>query len=464
MARNQEALKDLIETTLNANSYNVDFNTDLYNTDDIKYYEADTLGQKRRFVPTMISDVIGEYINIPNANSTSNNVSINFDVFVDVENDLDDVTDTELEKVNYNNTLNAIEEFKGKLLAQYYPLGTPYLYMGGEDSSFTGTTTTNNAQAFYIKFNPYNTDTERLLDGTSSTQNYIYKNATDVIFNDGTNTIRVPYQINTDNEITIYKTTTPDRWNITNGTDVDSMLSTNIVDYSVFEFGGTIGFEGLVKRLVITNESFSDIENASDLNIDISTWLSKDTLTNSGDTDLISSSISNSILWSEDGNAIFGFGTLNPVSGIRLVDGQFLYQEFEMEMSVFISNDLLFGNNFEYYLDGIQVYPVDRSHTLATESGSAQYTNQNYNTSIVEESLREHTMSFYYIPTKQLTSLLKHVVSGDTAQNTTYELVVQYPFFQVTYYVILESGGTNPNINTLSTFTVVFKRKDSSLT
>ena len=465
--RNQEALEGLVQTTLEANSYNVDFNVDLYNTDDIKYYETDTSGQKRRFCPTMISDVIGEYINVPDTNSTSNTVAVQFDILVDTTDDLSDVNDTELEKVDYTNTLNAIEEFKNKLLAKYHPLGTPYLFMGGEDSTFTGTTATNNAEFIYLKFIPYNTDVEELL-APSIGDNKVTKNSTHIIFNDGTNTISVPYTVNEEIEITIYTSNSNTRWNITNGTDTDGMISSNIEDFAIFTFGDgagvNSGFEGLVKRVVINNSTLTDVDDATNLNVDISTWTSKDTLTNSGDTPLISSSISNSILWSEDGNAIFGFGTLNPSSNIRTVDGHYLYQAFELEMTVFISNDMLYGNNFEYYLDGLQIFPIDRSHTLGTEAGSGQYQNANYATSIVEESIREHTLSFYYIPSKKLNSLLKHVVTGDIPQNTTYELVVQYPFFQVTYDVILDSGGTNPNINTVSTFTVTFKRKDASLT
>ena len=132
--RNQEALYELINKELNENSYEVNFNVDLYNSGTNKYYTIDENGQKHRFVPTMITDVVGEYLNVPNANSTSNEVGISFDILVDKQGELSDKDITELENVGYNNTLNAIEEFKNSFLAKYFPLGTPYLYMGGEDS------------------------------------------------------------------------------------------------------------------------------------------------------------------------------------------------------------------------------------------------------------------------------------------------------------------------------------------
>ena len=129
-----------------------------------------------------------------------------------------------------------------------------------------------------------------------------------------------------------------------------------------------------------------------------------------------------------------------------------------------VTEDIIFGNNFEYYLDTVQIYPVDRQHTLGTDLGSAQKINDNYNKHLVEESSREHTMSFFYIPTKQLTNLLKHIVSGDTEQNEVYSLKVQYPFFNVTYSVIVENGGTSPNFNSMSTFSLTFKRKSDFIT
>ncbi len=462
----QEALKNFLSNKLQENSFNVDFRVGLYNREGIDYYDIEETGQKKRFVPTTIEDIVGEYINIPNANSTSNDTSIFFDIFVDYQNDDDETSDKErleLENVQYNDTLNAIEEFKSSLLAQYFPLGTPYLYMGGEDSTFSVTSSSNIAKFFYIKFIPYNNDEETILESDATTDFLIYKDATNISFDvESGVTISVPYTVNEEIEVTIYQS--GGDWFITNGTDIDSVTnSTTSKNYTSFTFGNSTGFEGLVKRIVIDNDDSASIDDVEDAVVDISTWPNKSTIENSGEGTIVSSSINNSILWSEDGNAIFGFGTLSPTTGIRVVDGSYIYQGFELPVSAFISNDVLFGNNFEYYLDGERIYPIDRQHSLGTEVGSAQYINSNENEHIVEESSRDHTLSFYYIPNKKLNSLLKHVVSGNTAQNTTYTLLVQYPFFKVSYEVLLDTGGTQPNINTLSTFTVTFKKSDSNL-
>ena len=408
---NQQSLYNLISTKLNENSYDVEFNSDLFNSKRNNYYYIDTIGQRKREVPVVITDVVGEYLNVPNANSTTNTTTIQFDVYVGTDEGSDYNTN-EFQNVQYNDTLNAIEEFKNSLLAKYFPLGTAYLYMGGEDSSFTGQTSiTNNAKFLYFNFIPYNTDIETIYDPTTSTSGeyVLTKTATDFEFTITTgNTISIPYTVNEEVEITI--TNSGSVWSITDGTNTDDILLTATQNLQTFTIGRTTGFEGLFKRLVIDDSFESSVDDVDNAKVDISTWTSKDTLVNSGEETLTSNSISNCILWSEDGNAIFGFGTLNPISDVRPVDGSNNYQAFELESTVFISNDVLFGNNFEYYLDGLQIYPIDRQHTLATETGSAQKINANYNEHVVEESSREHTLSFYYIPSKQLTSLLKHAV------------------------------------------------------
>jgi len=467
--RNQQALYELIDEKLEENSYDVNFNVDLYNAGTSKYYTTDDEGQRHRFVPTMITDVVGEYLNIPNANSTSNQVGISFEIFADKKGELSDKDITELKNVEYTNTLNAIEEFKNSLLAKYFPLGTPYLYMGGTDSSMKFGGGTTSPKVFYMKFTPYNSDAETIITQGTSTDYNIDKNGTTIRFEYTTaGYITIPYTENVEKEFVVYYDGTD--WNIkdTDGNSDSATVAFVGTSATYFELGKTTGFEGLIKEVAIdfneiTSFDFTDTEDLIDYKFYFVDWNDRYIANNSGTQELNIEDINNCILWSLDGNAIFGFKTLNPITNIRPIDGTYYYQEFELEMDVFISNDVLFGNLFEYTIDDIKLYPVDRQHTLATDMGSAQYIDGNYNGHIVEESSREHTMSFYYIPNKKLTTILKHVVSGAIEQNTVYELIVQYPFFKVTYDVIIENGGTSPNINTLSTFTVTFKRKDASL-
>ena len=469
----QQAFKELIETTLASNPYNVTFNVELFNRDEIRFYDTDEDGNKTRFVPTMIGDFIGEYLNVPNTSSTNVETSITFDVFIDYQNTYDDNITNEIANVQYENTLNAINYLRQSLLAKYFPLGTSYLFMGGEDSSFViDPVITLSPRVIYLDFTPKNSDSENIFNQDTATDPSIVKNATHIRFEYTTGSfIEVPYTVDVNKRIAIYHN--GNDWIIEDSDGNSDSVTTAYSTTSSFDFtiGETTGLECIMKRLsissqTITSFNFDNLELSLDgFNVDIDTWDNKDLINNSGTQSINDTSvINNCILWSEDGNAVFSFGTLTPINDIYSPDGNFLYQTFELPISSFVSSDVLFGNNFEYYLDGLQIFPIDRQITLATEGGSAQKINSNESEFIVEESLREHTLSFYYIPSKKLNSILKHVVSGDTAQNTTYELVVQYPFFNVTYDVVLDSGGTQPNINTISDFTLTFKKKDSSLT
>ena len=465
IVKNQQSLSNFISNELNDNVYDVEFRSDLFYSDDIQYYYTDETGAKNRFVPTIIPEIPGEYLNIPNSNSTTNNLGIQFDIFVGIQ-DESDLSQDEFEKVNYINTLNAIEEFKGKLLAKYFPLGVAGLYFGGEDSNASfNITTPFNAEYINISFENKNLDDEGILtlygNGNIIGENHLFKFNGDFVFLiDNIRTMSIPATIG---EVTLTITNVGGTWSITDGTNTDTDVYAFDLIVDSFKFGEDanlgVGLEAIIKEVTISTTI--DIETPE---IYLYDFDSKSTFTNSGSSIIDTTNvINNCIIWSDDGNAIFGFGTLNPISDIRAIDGGALYQTYELELNVFISNDVLFGNNFEYYLDGIQVFPIDRQHTLATQQDDAQFLLSNEVTSIAEESVRDHTMSFYYIPTKQLTSILKHIVSGDIAQNTTYTLLVQYPFFQVSYDVLLENGGTAPNINTLSTFTITFKKADSSL-
>ena len=119
IVRNQESLHSLISDRLDVNTYGVEFNTDIYNSSKSRYWYKDSIGQKYRYCPVMITDVIGEYINIPNSNSFNASVGVQFDLFSGFnDSDTRDIDVTEFSKVGYTNTLNAVEEFKNSLQAK----------------------------------------------------------------------------------------------------------------------------------------------------------------------------------------------------------------------------------------------------------------------------------------------------------------------------------------------------------
>ena len=128
-----------------------------------------------------------------------------------------------------------------------------------------------------------------------------------------------------------------------------------------------------------------------------------------------------------------------------------------------IGDNFLFGNNFEYYIDDTRVYPLDRNHTFSLEMQGRQGINQNLSKFVGSESSLDWEQTYIYQPNRLLTSLVKKITTGDVDQNTIYTIKIQYPFWNKEYNVIIEGGGINTDINSITTFTLKFKLADDIL-
>jgi hypothetical protein len=479
MAYYQQSLKTFIDTKLNVNTKNVLFDVKLYNDIDSNDFNVESVVENtyttefKRQVPTMITNIQGEYIPIPNLNATNNSVEIIFDLAVD------DMTgqenESEFETVDYNNSLLAIDEFKKELLAKYHTLGTTNLMMGGSDSSFDiNQSVSIEKLVMYFDITPMSTDTEAIL-GVYEGIGSVYKNSTHIIYlADTGQSMQIPYAVDTNIKFVIYHDGGT-IWRMkdnTNSVATSSIVSTTTG--SSITFGDTIGFTGLVNRVAINNievTSFDLDDLTNELEnfiIDINIWDNKDLLTNSGSVTFLSSPINNSLLWGSDGNVVFQVYPL-AVIGEYTSENGVNYHSFSLQLEAMIGDNFIFGNNFEYYIKETseesftQVFPVDRSHTFALDTQGRQGINDNVMTFIGSESALDWTQSFFYQPTPKLTSLVKKITTGDVEQNKTYTIKVQYPFWNKEYNVVIEGGGINTDINSITTFSLQFKLADDIL-
>jgi hypothetical protein len=469
MAFYQKSLKTFFESKLSENTKGVLFDVNLYNDimgdnfNEQFSIENTYATEFKRKIPTMITNIQGEYIPIPNLNGTSNSLEIIFDLAVD------DMTGTERESefeyVDYNNSLLAIDEFKNSLLANYYPLGTSSLFMGGSDSTIVSTSSYVYTPNFiYIKFTPKSNDVEELLRGVNDDYTVINKTETNIVFQiDGVNEISVPYTIDIVNEITITKSSS-DLWTISNNFgDTDTYTSATVNNFQNFTFGYGTGFFGILDRLVIDNDTTeTTIDNVENPIVDLSLWDNKDLATNQGVSTNVTTTINNSILYGSDGNAVFQVYPLAVIGEYQSENG-INYHSFSLQLEVMIGDNFIFGNNFEYYIDDIRVYPVDRSHAFALDIQGRQLINENTSTFIGSESSIDWTQTFFYQPTALLNSLVKKITTGVEEQNKVYVLKIQYPFWSKEYNVLIEGGGMNTDINSITTFTLQYKLADDIL-
>jgi len=469
MAYYQQSLKTFIDTKLSENTKGVLFDVNLYNDimgDDFneEFSVANTYKTEfKRKIPTMITNIQGEYIPIPNLNGTTNSFEIIFDLAVDDVTGMEE--ESEFEYVDYNNSLLAIDEFKNAILANYFPLGTSSLRMGGIDSTIVSTSATVFTSNFiYLKFTPKGNTIEELLRGVNGTATVVNKTATEIVLDiDGVNSISVPYTVDVVNEITITHSDA-DLWTISNSFgDDDTLTDVSSNNYQNFTFGYATGFDGILHRLVIDNDTTSTvIDNVENPIVDFSLWDNKDLITNQGTGTNMTNTINNSILWGSDGNAVFTVYPLAVIGEYKAENG-YNYHSFSLQVEAFIGDNFLFGNNFEYYIDDTRVYPVDRNHNFALEIQSRQTINENLSTFVGSESSIDWTQTFFYQPTALLTSLVKKITTGTIEQNKVYTLKVQYPFWNKEYNIVIEGGGINTDINSITTFTLQYKLADDIL-
>jgi hypothetical protein len=141
-----------------------------------------------------------------------------------------------------------------------------------------------------------------------------------------------------------------------------------------------------------------------------------------------------------------------------------------MTVPFMLSQDVLFGNAFRYFLnvnanndgtyneeDFFEVFAVDRQHTQSGEDTSFQPINGNVAKGINSESMKELTKTFIYKPNRELTKILKRVMTSEIEQNERFAIKVQAPFFNTTYSCYVNNGGNGTEPYTFSTFTITFK-------
>ena len=475
MINSYKALRDLFSEKLNGNATETLFDVSLYNSDKTKYTqdfnEDDGVTvTTKRIVPTNIVEIVGNYINIPNTSVTENAIALEFDIFVGDYDSLPYDRQTEFKSVDYYNTLASIENMRKDLLAKYYQLGNVGLYFGGTDSvanfqygsGFEWNT-------IYLKADIKNNDTETILLSQGGSFDITLKKQGVVIELDiNGNVLSVPFTLGL-NEIYAYYQVISGvigRWTLSVDGNVDTYDGAVIQTSPTSGFiSPTQNFEGIVYELHIGNETITsaDISNLNSAEILFNDFDSRYVLTNNGSIALTDESIDDCILWGDDGNAVFSFETLVPISEIDFGKDGAPYQSFGLSIGALVSNDIVYGNSFEYFLDGNQIYPVDRQHTYGTEQDGAQYINDYFAKSVAQSNAKDMTQSFFYTPSKQITQLLKQVTGNVEEQNKVYRLVVQYPFHKVTYDVIIDSGGASGNINELSTITLTYKQKDDAI-
>jgi len=470
-------IKNIVIDGLNNNDYGIIFDVDVFNSDETTYekeYNTDNFGVvRKRVVPTMIPSPYGENIQIPYTNAIDGSLSLEFDLFIGDETSFSQEEEDRFTSVNYINTLNSIQDFKRNLLSIVKNLGDVGIFLGGEDSVGTFSGNSLGFGTLYVRLELLDFYDETIIEFENwklekQVNGNLKLTVVDSVY---TYTIETPYEIEKEIEILIWfdgssfhlnnavSTIVPDLINVSSFTLGDITTGLNAKVYDVRLGDTTLTYDTIANvDLESWSVIFSDFDNL-------------DTITSNGLSSNWTGSCDNCVLWGADGNIVFGFDTLVAVGDYDISKG-YPYQRFSLSMPFLYSKDIIFGNQFKYFMnldpdedgtfddaDDFQVWAIDRQHTFGTETTNKQGITENKATSIVSESMRDVSKTFIYKPNRNMTKLLKKVMTTDVEQNKKYRITIQAPFFKTYYECLVESGGNGTNLSTLSTFTVQFKER-----
>ena len=315
-----------------------------------------------------------------------------------------------------------------------------------------------------MKVDLKNNDAETILLGSGGIRDIsIFKSGTAITLQIGASSVSVPFELGV-NDIYVYS---PDgaTHTLVVGENSDTVIT---LPQGLHNFGfisPTKDFEGIIYELLLDDGIITspDVSNVINPKILLKDFQSRYTLSNNGTIVFDDESIDDCILWGDAGNAVFSFDTLVPISEIRWFDDGKPYQMFGLGINCLISEDIIYGNNYEYFLDGEQIFPIDRQHSYSAQGDLVQYIMGNFAKQINEENAKDLSHTFFYKPKKNLTELAKQLTGNTEEQNKSYTLLVQFPFYKETYEVLIDSGGLSGNINELSTLTITYKQKDDAL-
>lgn len=468
---------DIISTRLNSNPYGIIFDVDMYNSEKQDYEkEYDVQGSYnkvvKRVVPTMITAPYGDNLLVPNTNAIDGSVEIVFDIFIeDNEKMVDKFEQDKFASVNYNNTLKSIQEFTRGALLKPLILGEELLHFGGQFSQGSASGTTLGYNTIYLDIDILDYYNETIFKTDTLTLSRS-KTGTLILNIDGQATLStVNYELGRQKILIHYDST--NGYTLNNSSSSIPSLSNETMES--FSLGDTSGLNCKLYDLRIgdTTLDYSTIDNVDDIewNLMYNDFEDDFTNENKGSTSGYTLNTENTLLWGDGGYMLLGFTNLIPVDGIDRSKG-YDYQLFSLTCPFLYSTDVIFGKNFRYFLNvepnelgefddanDFEVFTIDRQHTYTSEDATFQAINANVARGAVSESARGLSKTFLYQPKRELTELLRKVMTYDIEQNQVYRITVQAPFFKTQFYCYVNNGGGGTEMFAFSTFTIEFKDK-----
>ena len=452
----QRDIKSIISKRLNDSSDEVDFNVSLYNADLPRTFKQRIEStnsyavQYDPFISVVISDIDGDYIEVPNHTILNASIVINFEIPTSREH-----VDNVLLQRNTENVYKALDEFRRKHSTLPIPVGDTVWQMF-EDESITikHKEEIKTIESFNMSLSFNDTVPETIVEGVEiyGGQFVIKKTETEVEICDcDTKIASFDYEIEKYYDFYVNDYTSGmelyvNGENKNQGNDTRIPMSSTMDLYSFLGYIEYIGFRDteseVYEELLINN--FSTLEN----NVENDYY------------EIISSEGYGANEFGKKGLIMFGMGALTPISNQYPtgVDGINM-QQFQLVMSATYGEDIFPGNFYRYFLDGEEVYPLSMTHSFAPEPDSTQTLGSKTSKTINRSNIIGNSLTFYHKNKRVLNNISKNYASIDVEQNKIYKMEIYYPTFKEKYDVVVNEFSAAPIKNTMATFSISFLSK-----
>jgi len=452
----QRDIKSIISKRLNDSSDEVDFNVSLYNADLPRTFKQRIEStnsyavQYDPFISVVISDIDGDYIEVPNHTILNASIVINFEIPTSREH-----VDNVLLQRNTENVYKALDEFRRKHSTLPIPVGDTVWQMF-EDESITieHKTETKRIDSFNMSLSFNDTVPETIVEGVEidGGQFVIKKTETEVEICDcDTKIASFDYEIEKYYDFYVNDYTSGmelyvNGENKNQGNDTRIPMSSTMDLYSFLGYIEYIGFRDteseVYEELLINN--FSTLEN----NVESDNYVIKHSEGYGANE------------FGKKGLIMFGMGALTPISNQYPtgVDGINM-QQFQLVMSATYGEDIFPGNFYRYFLDGEEVYPLSMTHSFAPEPDSTQTLGSKTSKTINRSNIIGNSLTFYHKNKRVLNNISKNYASIDVEQNKIYKMEIYYPTFKEKYDVVVNEFSAAPIKNTMATFSISFLSK-----
>lgn len=456
MIQIQKSIRDRIQAELNKNTQGLNFEVSLYNVKTNSLLEntlplGDTYAtQQKRFIPVLIESISGEYADLQNLTAATASINLSFMIPTDSEDFNNMAVDETFVKVSA-----AFDELRERTLAQNLPLGDAR-YILPSQFRLTVLNDTQTFAANYIKLSAsFKEDVGNII--TDNGDFTLSKTANQLVF-DAPNEV-FTYNIKNDREYDIYiyfvennelKISIDDNGVITNETITnitydpnDLVLGGCYMEVKDFVVGG-ISNNVITKNIEINNfKTFAPVVGSISM---INTTLAK-----------------NVIEKGTLGTVVFGYSFPNPTTNQFTFGNGLNYQQFELDMDAFITDSVFVGNDVEYYLDDVRIYPLFRDEPFVSETDGSQVVGQQITRFTAVQSVLTREYSFYFKQDNKLLSIAKKITSETPNPNEVFDFKIVYPLFERTHKVIISQAAMGVSNNEPISISVKFDLASTSI-